>query len=35
LVAVKNELGRNLNDNEKRLVWKLLWDKLMAVRDDE
>ena len=33
LIAVKNELGKNLNDSEKRLVWKLLWDKLMIIRD--
>ena len=33
LIAVKNELGKNLNDSERRLVWKLLWDKLMAIKD--
>ena len=33
LIAVKNELGKNLNDSEKKLVWKLLWDKLMAIKD--
>lgn len=33
LIAVKNELGKNLNDSEKRLIWQLLWNKLMAIRD--
>ena len=33
LIAVKSELGKNLNDSEKRLIWKLLWDKLMGIKD--
>ena len=33
IVAVNKSLGRTLNEGEKRLVWKLLWDKLMEIKD--
>ncbi|MEK6809263.1 MAG: hypothetical protein AABY40_01185 [Nanoarchaeota archaeon] len=33
VVAVSKEAGRSLSDQEKRLIWKLLWDKLMEIKD--
>ena len=33
IIAVNKSLGRTLNEGEKRLVWKLLWDKLMEIKD--
>ena len=35
IVAVNKSLGRTLDEGEKRLVWKLLWDKLMDIKDRE
>jgi len=32
VVAAGRQLGRSLNDVEKRIVWQALWDKLMELK---
>lgn len=32
VVAAGRQLGRSLNDAEKRIVWQALWDKLIKLK---
>ena len=34
LVAVNKELGKSLGDQDRRLVWQLLWNRLMEIKSE-